>query len=92
MKFDSDFVPRLAKKARLRFDRHSKRHMIVYPERGLVLNESAATIVKMCDGSLNLGQILHSLCRDAEPASADRIVADVHELIESLAKKGLLEP
>lgn len=92
MKFDSDFVPKLAKKARLRFDRHSKRYMIVYPERGLVLNESAAAIVKMCDGTWTVGKIVHCLVRDSEPSSADRIIEDVHELLESLAKKGLLEP
>ena len=33
---------KLAKKARLRFDRHAGRWMIMYPERGLALNESGA--------------------------------------------------
>jgi coenzyme PQQ biosynthesis protein PqqD len=55
------FVPRLAKKARLRFDRHSGGHMIVYPERGLALNESAAEIAKRCDGTRSVERIIEEL-------------------------------
>jgi coenzyme PQQ biosynthesis protein PqqD len=88
-KLDLSFVPKLAKKARLRFDRHSGGHMIVYPERGLALNESAAEIVKRCDGTRTLGQIASDLTRDAR--DGENVEHDVLELINELARKGLLE-
>jgi coenzyme PQQ biosynthesis protein PqqD len=86
-----DFQPKLAKKARLRFDRHSKKHMLLYPERGLALNESAALIAKLLDGTRTVGQIVHELARDADPALADDIYNDVVGFLEDLSRKGLLE-
>ena len=82
-----DFVPKLAKKARLRFDRHSGKHMLMYPERGLELNESAAAIVKRCDGSKSVSAIVEELERET---GAD-VKNDVLSVLEDLRKKGLLE-
>ena len=42
-----DMRPRLAGKARLRFDRKGERYMLLYPEKGLVLNDTATAIVKL---------------------------------------------
>jgi coenzyme PQQ biosynthesis protein PqqD len=86
------FVPKLAKKARLRFDRHSGGHMILYPERGLALNESAAAIAKRCDGTRTVEEIIDELAREAEPASREDVARDVLAFVEALAQKGLLEP
>ena len=47
---DASSRPRLAPKARLRFDRKSSRYMLLYPERGLVLNATAADVVQLCTG------------------------------------------
>ena len=44
MTLPADARPRLAGKARLRFDRRSARHLLLYPERGLVLSPTAAEI------------------------------------------------
>lgn len=89
-----DFVPKLASKARLRFDRHSGQHMIVYPERGLALNESAALIVKRCDGTRTVTRIVEELAVETNVAAGERtqLERDVVELLEQLAQKGLLEP
>jgi hypothetical protein len=38
----ADARPRLAPKVRLRWDRKDARYMLLYPERGLVLNATAA--------------------------------------------------
>jgi coenzyme PQQ biosynthesis protein PqqD len=88
------FVPKLAKKARLRFDRHSGGHMIVYPERGLALNESAAAIAKRCDGTRTIAQIVEELAIEAGLAADGRedVQLDVVAFVEQLAQKGLLEP
>lgn len=94
MKPDPAFVPRLAKKARLRFDRHSAKYMLVYPERGLVLNDSAAMIAKKCDGTRTLQQIVDELAVEANVAEAERtgLETDVALFVGELARKGLLEP
>ena len=87
-------TPKLAKKARLRFDRHSGGHMIVYPERGLALNDSAAAIAKRCDGTRTVSEIVEEIALEADvPASErSRLERDVVEFVELLAQRGLLEP
>ncbi|MBX3261982.1 MAG: pyrroloquinoline quinone biosynthesis peptide chaperone PqqD [Labilithrix sp.] len=88
------FIPKLAKKARLRFDRHSGSHMIVYPERGLALNGSAAEIARRCDGTRTLGAIVDELAREAGAGADERAIVetDVVAFVELLAQRGLLEP
>jgi coenzyme PQQ biosynthesis protein PqqD len=86
----SKLLPKLAKKARLRFDRHSGSYMIVYPERGLALNESAAAIAKLCDGTRTVEEIADELSKD-DPSTVAEIRADVAGFVASLAEKGLLE-
>lgn len=87
-------TPKLAKKARLRFDRHSGRHMIVYPERGLALNDSAAAIAKRCDGTRTVSEIASEIALEADVPASERarLEQDVVEFVELLAQKGLLEP
>lgn len=66
--------------------------MIVYPERGLALNHSAAEIVARCDGTRTIGQIAEELAREASAVDdAREIEHDVIALVEELAAKGLLE-
>jgi coenzyme PQQ biosynthesis protein PqqD len=89
---ERSFVPKLAKKARLRFDRHSGGHMIIYPERGLALNESAAEIAKRLDGVRSIEAIAHDIAMSTEgEGDEESIVRDVIAFIEQLAAKGLLE-
>ncbi len=87
------FVPKLAKKARLRFDRHEQKHMLVYPERGLMLNASAAAIAKKCDGSRTLAVIVDELVAefDAPVEVHAAIESDVLSFVTDLRDKGLLE-
>ena len=77
---------KLAKKARLRFDRHEGRWMIVYPERGLLLNESGAAIAKKLDGTRTLDQVVDELVAEA---GADP--ADVRAFVADLDKRGLID-
>ena len=53
--------PRLAVKARLRFDRHAQRFMLLYPERGLLLNSAAADILRLCTGGVTVETIVGML-------------------------------
>jgi len=77
---------KLAKKARLRFDRHDGRWMIIYPERGLALNESGAAIAQKLDGTRTLDQVIAELVAEhgADPQ-------DIRAFVDDLEKKGLIE-
>ena len=82
--------PKLARRARLRFDERDQKHMLLYPERGLVLNESAAAILELCDGTRTVDEIASALAAKAE-TPLDRVAADVRDLLARLAEKGLVE-
>lgn len=76
----ADSRPQLARKARLRTDRLTGETLLLYPEHGLVLNESAAAILRLCDG---------------RPASAiaselGAPLSDVLELLDALRERGLV--
>lgn len=89
---DRDFVPKLAAKCRVKHDRHAGQWMLLYPERGQILNESAAEIVQRCDGTRTVGAICDELARE-HAATAQEVVEierDVIELLEGLRVKGLL--
>ena len=76
----ADSRPRLARKARLRTDRLTGDTLLLYPEHGLVLNPSAAAIVRLCDG------------RPAGDIAAElgAPLADVLELLAALSERGLV--
>ena len=56
-----DARPTLAPKVRLRWDRQASRYMLLYPERGLVLNATGADIVQLCTGEHTVGGIVEQL-------------------------------
>ncbi len=91
MNVDATFVPRLAKKARLQFDRHGQKHMILYPERGLELNDAAAAIAKKLDGARSVAVIATELAAEHEGSRRELIEKDVLAFVSLLAAKGLLE-
>jgi len=82
--------PKIARRARLRWDERDGKYMLVYPERGLVLNESAAAVVKLCDGTRSVDGIVAELAA-ASGAPAERVETDVRELLARLAERKLLE-
>jgi len=78
--------PKLARKARLRWDEREKKHLLLYPERGLLLNETAAEIVKLCDGSRSVAEIQAAFASRGEMAADD-----VAKFLDELRAKNLLE-
>ena len=88
MSGERDLRPKLAKKARLKWDAREKKYMLLYPERGLLLNESAGAIVKLCDGTRTVSQIVDQLRNKADRAIVER---DVNDLLIRLRERRLLE-
>lgn len=82
--------PQLAAKARLSFDRHSGRHLLLYPEKGLELNESSAAITKLCTGARRTTEIIDELSAAHPETPRTQIEKDVVAFLESLQARGLL--
>ena len=82
--------PRLAAKARLRFDRKSTRYMLLYPERGLVLNPTAADIVQLCTGEYTVGAIVERLTEKYATQPREAIEQEVMTFLDVMAARGLV--
>jgi len=82
--------PALAPKARLRFDRMSGGYLLLYPERGLALNATAANILKLCDGELTVDGIVEKLQGEYLDRSAEELRRDVLEFLEEMSRRGLV--
>lgn len=92
MTLGSDSRPRLAAKVRLQHDRHSGRHLLIYPERGMELDAVAASIVQRCDGLRSVADIAGELAREFAEASPQQIERDVLDFLQALADRALLTP
>ena len=79
--------PVLVSHARLRWDDLRNQYHIVYPEGLLVLNTSAAAIVRLCDGR-STDEIVNVL--RVENVSNGETADDVVEFLMRLVQKGLL--
>ena len=83
--------PRLAKKARLRWDGVEKKPMLLYPERGLILNETGASILAMCDGKHSIPMMIASFTGEAGVLKID-IEKEVVSFLHTIQARGLFEP
>lgn len=78
--------PLLAPGVRYRWDATREQHQLLFPEGLLVLNESGAAIVRLCDGRTTDEVI----CELESQVSNGNPTDDVHPFLARLAKKGLL--
>ena len=86
----ADTRPRLASKARLRFDRKSERYMLLYPERGLVLNATASDILRLCTGENTVEAIVARLVAKYVTQPREAVEREVHTFLASMAERGLV--
>jgi pyrroloquinoline quinone biosynthesis protein E len=82
--------PRLSPKARVRPDPRDGRPVLLSPERGMRLSETAAAIVALCDGSRDLDAIVDDLATRYR-ADRSRVQADVFALLDDLHARALIE-
>lgn len=85
-----DAKPRLAPKAKLRFDRHSGQHMLVYPDRGMTLSPSAVAILELCTGERSLTEIVDALHLRASGATRIEVQRDVEAFLQSMLERTLI--
>lgn len=82
--------PRLAAKVRLRYDRKAERTMLLYPEKGLVLNATAADVAQLCTGEHTVGAIVAQLTAKYGQ-DATTIEREVMNFLGALTERGLLQ-
>jgi coenzyme PQQ biosynthesis protein PqqD len=82
--------PRLSTKARLHYDRHAGRHMLLYPEKGLLLNDSALAILRLCSGELTVADIVARLLQRRGTTPAESLERDVLSFLNTLAQRALI--
>jgi coenzyme PQQ biosynthesis protein PqqD len=82
--------PRLAAKARLRFDRLTGGHLLLYPERGLALNATATAIIELCSGERTVEAIAAEVGARFQ-VGARPVVDEVRAFLDALAARGLIE-
>lgn len=81
-----DSVPRLWRVARLDFDPVRQRHVLLYPEGAVLLNDTGAAILSLCDGNHTVQEIASIL---GERYQAD-VSADVTDYLAQMADRELV--
>lgn len=82
--------PQLAAKARLRWDRKGEQWMLLYPERGLALNATAADVVRLCTGELTVEAIVEKLAEKYTSQPREALEREILTFLGRLAERGLL--
>jgi pyrroloquinoline quinone biosynthesis protein D len=86
MPLTSAAVPVLWRLARLDFDSVRQRHVLLYPEGTVLLNETSAAILGLCDGHRTVAEITGAL----QERYAGVVAADVTEFLSQLAERELI--
>ena len=90
MSAEPTWRPKLASRARLKFDPVANQEMLLFPEAALLLNETGAAIVRLCDGARSIDEIVDGL---AEKFRGDRgnLRIEVETFLASIRARGLLQ-
>ena len=83
--------PRLAARARLRFDRHAGAWLLLYPERGLALNATAAAVAQLLTGEHGVDAIVDRVHATAPDVARPVVERDVLAFLDQLRDRRLLE-
>jgi pyrroloquinoline quinone biosynthesis protein D len=79
-------VPTLWRLARLDFDSVRQQHVLLYPEGAVLLNETGAAILELCDGRRSVEAIARIL---GDRYQCD-VLADVTDYLSQLSERDLI--
>jgi pyrroloquinoline quinone biosynthesis protein D len=82
--------PCLAKRARLHIDPVSGNPVLLHQEAVLMLNCSGYEILRLCDGTRTLSEVIREL-EHRYPEAAPILTQEVAEYVEAIRLKGLIE-
>jgi pyrroloquinoline quinone biosynthesis protein D len=91
MNGDDAWRPRLASRARLKFDPIAQQEMLLFPEAALALNETGAAIVRLCDGARSINEIVDQLSKKYDKADRDALSREVMDFLATIRARGLLQ-
>jgi pyrroloquinoline quinone biosynthesis protein D len=82
--------PKLAPKTKLRLDPKTGKYILLYPEKGLLLNPTGAAILKLCTGEHALSAIVTALAAEfqSEPSVLE---PEVLAFVGGLLDRGLIQ-
>ena len=86
----ADSRPIVAAKARLRWDARTSRHLLLYPERGLILNPTAADVIQLCTGEHTVGAIVDRLAAKYAPQPRETVEREILAFLVSMVDRGLI--
>jgi pyrroloquinoline quinone biosynthesis protein D len=86
---DAASRPVLPRHVKMRHDAVRGRWLILAPERVLTPDPIAVAVLQLCDGSRSVGEIAGELA-EKYSAPAERILADITDLLQGLADKGVV--
>jgi pyrroloquinoline quinone biosynthesis protein D len=79
-------IPAIWRLARLEFDKVRQQRVLLYPEGVVLLNDTGAAILELCDGRRSIGDIAATL---GERFQCD-VTADVIEYLSQLVEQELV--
>jgi coenzyme PQQ biosynthesis protein PqqD len=85
-----ELMPKLAPKSKLRLDPKTGKYILLYPEKGLLLNATGAAILQRCDGRHSLSAIIAALSLEFR-SDADTLRAEVLTFVQGMLDRGLLQ-
>ena len=78
--------PRLWKFARVQFDEARQRNVLQYPEGAVLLNDTAAEVLALCDGTRTISDIAAAL----KERYGSEVLDDVQSYLSQLADRELV--
>jgi coenzyme PQQ biosynthesis protein PqqD len=87
---DLSLRPKLAPKTKLRLDPKTGKYILLYPEKGLLLNPTGAAILKLCTGEHTLAAIIEALALEFE-SKPEVLGGEVCAFVQGLLDRGLIQ-
>jgi coenzyme PQQ biosynthesis protein PqqD len=85
-----DLKPKLAPKTKLRLDPKTSKYILLYPEKGLLLNPTGAAILRRCTGEESLSAIIAALALEFQ-SEPQVLEPEVLGFVQGLLDRGLLQ-
>ena len=82
--------PKLAPKTKLRLDPKTGKHILLYPEKGLLLNPTGTAILQLCTGEHTVAGIVTLLGAQFQTAP-EQLQPEVLAFVTGLFERGLLQ-
>ena len=85
MTLNTDLTIQFSRTHRLQWEEAQQKNVILYPEGMVELNQTSAEILKLCDGTRNLAQIVNEL---EQKFSTSGLTNDINAFLEIALQNG----